>query len=146
MRKTVISKIAAVGAVAAGAVGALALPAGADVGAFSPPIGGVQIGSPAALGTRGAAVTVPVTVLCTSGSTGSVSLEVVENTGGKLARGFGGSDTIVCDGTFQSTSVNVVSITVPFKRGTAFATASLSVCDFNGCLNDTDQREIRIGR
>jgi hypothetical protein len=147
MRRTVISKVAAVVAVAAGAVGALALPAGADVSALSPPIiAGVQVGSPASLGARGAVVTVPVTVLCVSGGTADLALEVTEAVGGRVARGFGNAGPIACNGTFQTVQVTVPSSTVPFRRGPAFAAGSLSVCELTGCLSARDQREIRIAR
>jgi hypothetical protein len=146
MRPTVVSKIAAVVAIAAGAVGALALPAGADVSALSPPIAGVQVGSPASLGARGAVVTVPVTVLCVPGGTADLALEVTEAVNNKLARGFGAAGPITCNGAFQTVQVIVTSVTVPFRRGPAFAVGSLSVCDPTGCLSARDQREIRIAR
>lgn len=145
-RMQVFSRIAAVIAVATGAAGAYTLPAGADVGIMSPPVAGLQIGSPATLGARGAVVNLPVTVLCQAGGSGSVSVQLIENAGGSIARGNGFANTGACNGTFQSVTVTVTATTVPFRRGTAFASGEFTVCDSTGCLTDTDQREIRIVR
>lgn len=145
MRKAVVSKIAAVVAVAAGAVGATAIPAGADVGAQSPPIAGVQVGSPARIGSWGAVVTVPITVLCIAGGQGYAVVEVEQASGPLIAGGVGSTDLITCDGTSTSVPVAVPSVTVPFRLGSAFATAVFEVCDSTGCLQARDQREIRIG-
>lgn len=142
----VIARIAALAAVAVGAVAAFALPAGADVGILSPPIATVQIGSPATLGSRGVIVTVPITVLCAAGGNGSLEVEVSEAVGGNIARGFSFVNTGPCTGNFQTVNVVVIATLHPFRKGTAFATAAFTVCDFSGCLFSNHQRQIRIVR
>ena len=58
----------AAGIAIAGGLGlAFALPAGAVVGQASPPVAAVQVQSPGVLQARGAAVAVPVLVVCSPG-------------------------------------------------------------------------------
>lgn len=145
-RIPIISRIAALAAVIVGAAVAFALPAGADVGVLSPPVAAVQIGSPATIGARGAVVSVPITVLCAPGGSGSLSVEVVQAVKDDIAQGRGFADTGPCTGNFQTVDVVVTAFAHPFRRGTAFASASFIVCDGTGCLFSAHQREIRIDR
>ncbi len=144
-RIPIVTRIAALAAVIAGAAAALALPAGADVGILSPPIAAVQIGSQATLGTRGVTVTVPVTVLCAADGNGYLDIVVVEAVNGEIARGTG-SQGVTCTGNFQTINLMVIATEHPFRRGTALATASFFVCDATGCLSNSHQRQIRIVR
>jgi hypothetical protein len=145
-RIPLIPRIAAVVAVIAGAALAFALPAGADVSILSPPVAAVQVGSPATLVARGAAVSVPVTVVCAPGGTGFLFIQVAERVGGSTARGGESTTTPPCTGAFQTINVVVTSQGEPFRKGVAFASADFTVCDFSGCLSATDQREIQIVR
>jgi len=143
-----IARVAAAIAAAVGAVVAFSLPAGADVGFLSPPLAAVQIGSPATLGARGATITVPVTVLCADGGSGDfLFLEVIEAVrGGNIASGATSTNSGPCTGNFQTVNVLIVAGNFAFRPGVAFARASFTVCDNTGCLNSSDQREIRIVR
>jgi hypothetical protein len=88
---------------------------------------------------------VPVTVLCSAGSSGFVQVDVTEAVGPNIASG-SGSASVECTGGFQQFDITVVSNTSPFRIGRAFATARIGVCDDTGCLSNTDQRDIRIVR
>jgi hypothetical protein len=132
----------AVMAIAAGALVATVLPSSADVSAQSPPVAAVRIESPATLVARGAAVATQVTVVCQPGAPGFLGVEVTENAGGKIAKGFG-STNITCTGGFQTITVNVVAEpTIPFRAGTAFGDAFLSLPG----VSVEDQRVFTIAR
>jgi hypothetical protein len=148
IRMPAFSKIVAIIAIAAGGAAAFALPAGAGVSTLSPAVGAVQIGSPAVLEARGAALTVPITIVCAPSTTSTfISVEVVQRVGGQeIARGNGFVQMIACTGNFQSIDVIVTAQSQAFRKGEAFGSAFASFCDFSGCLSATDQREIRIER
>lgn len=146
MRRSLIPRIAAVLAILAGAAGAFALPAGADVSILSPPVAAVQVGSPATLVARGAAVSVPVVTVCAPGGSGFLILEVVEAVGGDVARGVTFVEPISCTGTFQTINVVVTAEGERFRKGVGFASAEFTVFDSTGTLSSDDQREIRIER
>lgn len=141
-----IPRIAAVLAIFIGAAVAFALPAGADVSILSPPVAAVQVGSPATLVARGAAVSVPVTTVCAPGGSGFLFLDVVEAVGGNVARGSTFVDPISCTGTFQTINVVVTAQGERFRKGVAFASAEFTVFDSTGSLSANDEREIRIER
>jgi hypothetical protein len=144
-RRHLIGRVAAVVALVAGAAVASTLPAGADVSVMSPPVAGLQIGSPATLLARGAAVSVPITVLCAPGGEGFLQVEVTERSGGNVATGFAFVDGITCTGTFQTINVVVTASGEPFRHGTALVSARFVVCDF-GCLEATAQQEVKVTR
>jgi hypothetical protein len=145
-RLPALSKIVAVVAIAAGGAVAFALPAGADVSSLSPAIGGVRIESPALLEARGAAVTVPITVVCAPGATGGLSLEVAQRVGSEVTHGFDSMQLPPCTGGFQNLSLSVTAQERAFRKGQAFASASMFICDGGGCRSLQDQREITIVR
>jgi hypothetical protein len=145
-RVPALSKIVAVVAIAVGGAVAFALPAGADVSSLSPAIGGVRIESPAVLEARGAAVTVSVTIVCAPGASGGLSLEVAQRVGSEVTHGFNSMQLPPCTGSFQNLSISVTAQDRAFRKGTAFASASMFLCDFTGCRNLQDQREIAIVR
>jgi len=141
-----VPKVAAAAAVLLSGAVAFALPAGADVSISSPPVAGVQIGSPATVDARGAAVTVPVTTVCAAGASfASVSVTIAQTSRGGVARGSGGAN-VSCTGTLNTVGVTILANDKPFKPGVAFAQADLAVCDFTGCRQSEDQREIRVVR
>jgi hypothetical protein len=147
-RLPALTRIVAVMAIVTGGAIAFALPAGADISTVSPAVGGVQVGSPAVLEARGAAVTVPITYFCTPGSPfAGLSVEVVQRVGGQeIARGSAFVQLPPCTGDFQNIGVTVLAQNQAFRKGEAFASASLTVCDYTGCRTLTDQKEIRIVR
>jgi hypothetical protein len=142
-RFPILTRIAALAAVIVGSGAALALPAGADINVLSPPLAAVQIESPAILGARGAFITVPVTVVCASGGSGFLRMEVTETVGQDIALGSTFTD-FGCTGGFQTVNVVVTAFDNPFKRGTAFAQADFEVCDNTGCSFGETDREIKI--
>lgn len=137
------AKVLAVAAIAAGGMVATVLPSNADVSAQSVPVAAVKVESPATLIARGAAVAVTVTVVCQPGSGADINLEVTENAGGKIAKGFAFAE-ISCTGGFQPVTMNAsAQPTVPFRTGTAFGQATLRL--FNGPTGSaTDEREFKI--
>ena len=134
-------------AIAAGVALAFALPAGAAVSQQSPPVAAIQIASPAHLGARGAAVTVPVTVVCGPNGTIFVSVQVTQRAGSEIASGSGNVQNVSCTGSFQTINVNVPANSgKAFKKGKAFASADFFICNAFGCTNASDAREIQIDR
>ena len=104
------------------------------VGQFSPPHPVVDIGT-GRLVAKGAAVNVPVTYTCGPGEInfGYIYVELSQRTQqGRLARGYGYTDDIVCDGTPRTVLVAVdagdyYGGDVAFKSGVALADATLVV-------------------
>jgi len=140
--------VSAIVATVAGTAIALALPASAAVSQQSPPVAAMQIGSPALLQARGAAITVPLTVVCAPGNTVFGSVHVSQRVGSEVANGSGFVQNVPCTGNFQTVNVNVnAEAGKAFKKGTAFASATVSVCDptFN-CATLSDARDITISK
>lgn len=137
------ARVMAVTAIAAGSLLAAVLPSSADVSTQSPPVAAIRIESPGTLVARGAAVAVQVTVVCQPGSSASVSVEVTENAGGRIAKGYGTAQIPSCTGGFQPVTVNATAEpTVPFRPGTAFGVAYLYLPSGSA----KDEREFKIVR
>lgn len=127
---------------------ALTIPALPAVGMHSPPeVLSVEVGDEATLVARGAAVRVPVEVTCPAGSTGFVSASVTQRAGSRIASGFG-STSFVCTGGSQTVdvTVNAQGAGQAFKKGSAVAEATVSVCDFFFCASASDSENIQIVR
>lgn len=105
----------------AAAIVATALPAAAQVEAA------VAIGSQGRLEARGAAVTVPMRVMCQNGATGSLWVQVTQNVRGELAIGEKYTPSVPCTGQYHKVDVTVVSRTKAFRQGVAFTSAALNV-------------------
>jgi hypothetical protein len=105
----------------AAAIVATALPAAAQVDAA------VALAPQGRLEARGAAVTVPVRVMCQKGATGSLWVQVTQNVRGELAIGEKYTPSVPCTGQHQRVDVTVVSRTKAFRQGVAFTSASLNV-------------------
>jgi hypothetical protein len=91
----------------------------------------VQVGSPAKLVARGAAVTVPVNILCIGTRSAFVSVQVTERVGSRIAQGSTG-DQVRCTGTIQPLTVTVPATANAFKKGTASVNARIEFCEFCG--------------
>jgi hypothetical protein len=145
MRTRVRTRIAAVVvAIVLGGVLALFATSGPAVAFFS---GGlfldVQVGSPATLVARGAAVDVPLEVTCNA-TFADVSVNVTQRSGSGVAQGFG-STGVGCTGSGQQVVVRVQAFGgKPFKQGTAVASAEIFGCRPNICGNETDSETIDI--
>jgi hypothetical protein len=140
VRKVTI--IAAAIAIAAGVGIGLTLPAQAAVSQASPPVAALRVQSPAVLVSRGAAVTVPVLVVCSPGSQGEVGLSLTQRVGSSIASGFG-STSVTCTGDVQILQVLVTANNNAFRKASAVAEASMFVCDFN-CVQTRDTRTIEL--
>jgi hypothetical protein len=134
--------IAAGIALAGGSGIALALPAGAVVSQASPPVAAVQVQSPGVLQARGAAVTVPVLVVCSPGRTGFLSLSLTQRVGSDIASG-SDFDEVSCTGSLQIVNMTITADGKAFRKGTASAQAELTVCQFT-CSTATDNRTIDL--
>lgn len=106
---------------AAAALVATALPASAQVEAA------LTVQSQGRLEARGAAVTVPVRLMCQNGASGSLWVQVTQNVRGELAIGEKYTASVPCTGQFHKMDVTVVSRTKAFRQGVAFTSASLNV-------------------
>lgn len=107
--------------VAAAALVATALPASAQVEAA------LALQSQGRLEARGAAVTVPLRLMCQNGASGSLWVQVTQNVRGELAIGEKYTGSVPCTGEFHKIDVTVVSRTKAFRQGVAFTSASLNV-------------------
>jgi hypothetical protein len=140
--------LSVLGAIAVGAGLVAIVPAMPAVGQFSPPtVISVEVQDEATLVARGAAVLVPVEVICPAGSTfRSLSVQVTQRAGSRIASGFGGTSDFACTGTTQVVEVLVPAQDQAFKRGQAVAEASLFVCNEFGCQSVTDTENIEVVR
>ena len=117
------------------------------VGQVSPPaVFSVEVGDEATLVARGAAVLVPVEIRCPAGATGSLSVEVTQRAGSRIASGFGSTSDFVCTGATQTVEVLVTAQGQAFKKGPAVAEASLFVCSNFFCQFVSDTENIEIAR
>ena len=106
----------------AAAIVATALPAAA-----TPPVeAAVAIQPQGRLEARGAAVTVPMRVMCQNGATASLWVQVTQNVRGELAIGDKYTSSVPCTGEFHKLDVTVVSRTKAFRQGVAFTSATLN--------------------
>jgi hypothetical protein len=109
----------------------------------------VQVGSPARMVARGAAVDVPLEVTCNAApNTAFVQVVVTQRAGSGVAQG-SGSTAVGCTGSGQQVTVRVQAFGgKAFKQGTAVASAEISGCtaNFSTCGNETDSETIDIKR
>jgi hypothetical protein len=151
MRTKLRYKVAAVVvAIVLGGLLALFATSGPAVAFFS---GGlfldVQVGSPARLVARGAAVDVPLEVTCNAApGTASVRVTVSQKSGSGVAQGTA-FENVGCTGSGQQVTVRVqASGGKTFKQGTAVASAEVFGCtaNFSTCGSETDSEVIAIQR
>lgn len=85
--------------------------------------------------------------MCSTGLTDtSLTVEVTQRSGSRIATGFGFSD-VTCDGTLQVVNVEVSAQGAPFKKGVAFVEASAFACGpESGCGDAHDSEEVAIAR
>lgn len=116
--------------------------------ALAQPTATVSIRPQATLLARGAAVRVPVRYSCSPDTVFvDLSVQVSQRVGGgRLAQGFGFTSSLLCDGQVHTVRVNVQgSGDNAFRRGVAFAQATLFACDEFACTQVSASREITIG-
>lgn len=134
-------------ALVVGTLIAVSLPLTSAVAFDSPPdTWRVEIASTAKLEARGAAVTVPVQVQCPAGVNATVTMSVTQRSGSGTISAFRAIN-VSCTGgpTQHSVSVIVEFGSRVFKKGPAFADASVGFCQYCGAM-DTDSRTITIER
>ena len=93
----------------------------------------LQVNSPATLASRGAAVNVPLTVLCNS-TTANVNVQVTERVGSKIAQG-AVYQQITCTGLIQPVTITVPAGVNAFKKGPAIVNATIFACGHGTCGN-----------
>ncbi|XVV07424.1 hypothetical protein ACQPW3_19420 [Actinosynnema sp. CA-248983] len=131
-------------ALTAAALVASALPATADTLPLDGAVAALSVESSARLEARGAAVTVPTTIVCAPGAQGSLFVQVTQNVRGDIATGDRYVSITTCTGTFQKVDVTVVSRTKAYRPGTAYATAQLNVWTPNDWGSAEQERDITI--
>ena len=139
-----VSAILALASVAVVAV--LIGPVSSAVGFFS---GGlsldVQVQSPATLVSRGAAVDVPLQIVCTSHQA-DLSVQVTQRAGSEIAQGSAYTQ-VSCEGDLQQVDVIVPAFGgKAFKKGTAVAQAEIFGCLSRTCGSETDTATISLAR
>jgi hypothetical protein len=136
-------------------IGAAALAAGGGFAVFgsaapavaysSPPLFlDITIQSPGTLVAHGAAVSVPVRVSCSSGSSASVYLSLTERVGKKTASG-AASVEVGCTDARETIVITVPSQDgVAFAKGSGFAQGQIFECLTYTCGAETDSATIKI--
>ena len=114
----------------------------------SPPIPiDVDLGLTGQRVAGGVVVVVPVTVTCAPGGQfGSVQVTLTQRRGNRVARGFGYLDTVACTGFPTTVSINVTAENLVFRRGIAFAQATLALYYGGTFVSDTDTGTITLLR
>jgi hypothetical protein len=114
----------------------------------SPPIPiDVDLGLTGQLVARGAVVVVPVTVTCAPGGEFPfVQVTLTQRRGNRVARGFGFIEGFGCTGFPTTVGVNVTAENLVFRRGIAFAQATLSLSYGGFFVSDTDSGTITLLR
>jgi hypothetical protein len=106
----------------------------------------VQVGSPARLVARGAAVDVPLEVTCSGTRSAEVFVSVTQKSGSGVADGFGFT-SVGCTGSGQQITIRVqASGGKTFKQGPAVASAEIFGCGRSVCGSETDSEVIAIQR
>ena len=129
-------------------VGVTGRPAAADV---TSPFGTLSVVS-ASLVAKGAAVDVVTEYSCVEGmNVSALSSELRQASGKRLANGFGFADVDSANSCFGLESPQTATIrvfadleSVPFKKGTAIASANLFFCS-DECFNVFNDEVLRIG-
>jgi hypothetical protein len=132
-------------ALLAGASVALLSPSSPAVAYSSPPLNlDVSIQSPAHLVAKGAAVTIPLTVICNSPYGASVEVQITERAGNKVASGQAYVNT-GCTGSRQQITVTVQdSSAIRFSKGTAYVTAQIYGCTYYTCGQENNNATIQV--
>ena len=141
--------LAAVAAVVTGGLVVALGPSTPAVAYFSPPLFlDIRVDSPAYLVAGGAAVNVPVEVICTS-DTAYVTVSITESVKGKVAQGSTYAN-VGCTHAWQQFLMTVPASGggVAFAAGSALAQASTSACtsDYQTCGAERNTATIRLRR
>jgi hypothetical protein len=134
-------------AVAAGAVVAFAMPAGAAVSiqSQSPPVSALSLANKAKLDANGAVVFTSVKYVCNPGGYASLTVTVTQAVDGAIASGSAyRSLELACTGAVQQITLPVTPTQRPFQRGIAFGQAVLEGCVPPACLTIRDEHNIEI--
>jgi hypothetical protein len=102
----------------------------------------VQVNSPATLVARGAAINVPMTVICTS-KRADLAVQVTQRSGSAIAQGFAENE-ITCTGDLQQVTFTATAQGRAFKKGPAVAEAQIFGCGFGTCGQESDTAQIII--
>ncbi|MFC3383545.1 hypothetical protein [Couchioplanes azureus] len=133
---------------AAGIVLAAGAPAGAAPADPAAASLAVQVAADGQLRARGAAVTVPIDVVCSEGAATSwLSMEVIQRAhGGEVGRAFAYLERLPCDGTMHTVELTATAQTLAFHPGAAYVTAVGSVCAPDACVNVQKAGELQLRR
>ena len=137
---------AALGAVAAGAVVALAVPGSAAVAVLSSPgVWQVHVGPEAVLQAKGAAVSVPLRYTCPQGQFAYLDLSLTQRSGNQAVTG-SRTQSVQCTGSEENLVVNVLAQTGSriFKTGPAFVEANLNSCGYMCGVFVSDSRTVYV--
>lgn len=89
--------------------------------------------------------TISGTVTCTDGATAFVDVSLSQQVGRFVVRGFGFTE-IICDGTAQAWSVEVMGETGLFKGGKAVAAVGAQACTEFDCGFASEEASVRLRR
>jgi hypothetical protein len=102
----------------------------------------VQVQSPATLVSRGAAISVPLEIVCTSRQA-EVDIQISQRAGSAIAQGFA-FEEVTCEGDLQHVDMTVFANGNAFKKGTAVVQAQIFGCLGRVCGSESDTAEIAI--
>jgi hypothetical protein len=150
MTRTRLKSRAALLTVLLGAAAAAVMPVSSAIAVdSSPTTWQVEVSPTATLLARGAALSVSVTAQCPSSpffpTTGLVTVTLSQRQG-SITTSASGTATVACTGAPSAETVYVVvkSGDKVFKKGTAFAVATIAQCAFCGGTMDTDSRTVTV--
>jgi hypothetical protein len=92
--------------------------------------------------SRGAAISVPLEIVCTSNQA-EVDVRVTQRAGSAIAEGFAFKE-VTCEGDLQHVDMTVFASGNAFKKGTAVAEAQIFGCFPRFCGSESDTAEIAI--
>ncbi|MEO6500600.1 MAG: hypothetical protein ABIQ09_01670 [Jatrophihabitantaceae bacterium] len=131
----------------AGGSVALLSPSSPAVAYSSPPLFlDVSIQSPAHLVAKGAAVTIPLTVICTAPSAPEnfVDVQITQRSGNKVASGWDYA-YLGCTGSRQQITITVSAASATrFSKGPAYVTARIVGCTDYFCGQEYNDATIQI--
>jgi hypothetical protein len=129
--------------------GALVVGSALPAAAQEAPTGTVHIRQQATLVAGGAAIRVPIRYSCSPDTAyAEIDVQVTERVGGnRLAQGFGFTQDLTCDSQVHTAVVTVTAFgDNAFRRGGAFAQATVTLCNEFACTELRTSRDITIVR
>lgn len=108
----------------------------------------VQVGSPARLVAKGAAMDVPLELTCNAAGGVFLQMSVTQRSGSSVAQGFTFRENVACSGSGQQIVVRVSPSVAGkvFRQGSAVVEAEVFGCRAGVCGSESDSEVIDVQR